>query len=46
MQQLEQLQIQQGAAGMADVDTARRMQQMQEDLLKQRGFQPPWERYR
>lgn len=45
IQQLEQMQLQQNAEGGADTDLSRRVQQIQEDFLKQRGFQPPWERY-
>ena len=45
MQQFEQLQLQQTAKGSADPTLSRRMQQLQEDFLKQRGFQPSWERY-
>ena len=45
MQQFEQLQLQQTANGSADPTLSRRMQQIQEDFLKQRGFQPSWERY-
>jgi Flp pilus assembly protein TadD len=43
MQQLEQLQIQQGTG--ADSDLAQRRQQLSEEFLQRRGFQPPWERY-
>jgi tetratricopeptide (TPR) repeat protein len=43
MNQLEQLQIQQGAG--ADSDLTQRRQQLSEDFLQRRGFQPPWERY-
>lgn len=43
LQQMEQLQLQQ--AGTVDAELLKRQQQIQEDLLKQRGFQPPWERY-
>jgi cellulose synthase operon protein C len=45
MQQLEQLQLQQAATGTLDPALSRQIQQLQESLLQQRGFQPPWERY-
>jgi tetratricopeptide (TPR) repeat protein len=45
IQQFEQLQLQQSASGNTDPNLSRRMQQIQEDFLKQRGFQPAWERY-
>ncbi|MBW4581147.1 MAG: tetratricopeptide repeat protein [Tildeniella nuda ZEHNDER 1965/U140] len=45
IQQFEQLQLQQSANGSADSNLSRRVQQIQEDFLKQRGFQPAWERY-
>ena len=46
MDRFEQIKILQTAqGGTSDVDVNRRLQQLQEDLLKQRGFQPPWERY-
>jgi cellulose synthase operon protein C len=41
LERFEQLQVQ----GNADPNLSRRIQQLQEDMLKQRGFQPPWERY-
>ncbi|MBD2607656.1 tetratricopeptide repeat protein [Scytonema hofmannii FACHB-248] len=41
--ELEQLQIQQGTQGSTDADVSRRMQEIQEDFLQRRGFQPPWE---
>ncbi len=41
--QLEQLQIQQGTQGSTDADVSRRMQEIQEDFLQRRGFQPSWE---
>jgi tetratricopeptide (TPR) repeat protein len=46
IQQLEQMQIQQTMAGVPSSDISRRIQLLQEDLLRQRGFQPSWERYR
>jgi predicted Zn-dependent protease len=45
MRQFEQLQLQQSANGSADPNLSRRMQQLQEDFLQRRGFQPSWERY-
>ncbi|MBW4486576.1 MAG: tetratricopeptide repeat protein [Trichocoleus desertorum ATA4-8-CV12] len=45
LQQLEQLQVQQATTGTPDSSLSRRVQQIKEDLLRQRGFQPPWERY-
>lgn len=46
MNRLEQIKILQTAqGGMADIEINQRLQQLQEDMLKQRGFQPPWERY-
>ncbi|MBW4475722.1 MAG: tetratricopeptide repeat protein [Tolypothrix brevis GSE-NOS-MK-07-07A] len=41
--QLEQLQIQQRTQGSTDADISRQMQEIQEDFLQRRGFQPPWE---
>ncbi len=43
IERFEQLKIQQGESGAADL--TRRVHQLQEDMLRQRGFQPPWERY-
>ncbi len=45
LDQLEQLQLQQGSDGKVDASLARRKQQIEENMLRQRGFQPPWERY-
>jgi len=45
MQQLEQLQLQQAAIGVQNEALNQQMQRLQEGLLQQRGFQPPWERY-
>ncbi|MBW4695749.1 MAG: tetratricopeptide repeat protein [Lyngbya sp. HA4199-MV5] len=45
IRQFEQLQLQQSASGNADPNLSRRMQQLQEDFLQRRGFQPSWERY-
>ena len=41
--QMEQLQIQQMSQGVTDRELSRRMQQLQEDFLLRRGFQPVWE---
>ncbi|OUL22014.1 tetratricopeptide repeat protein [Nostoc sp. 106C] len=41
--QLEQLQLEAIAQGSTDTDVNRQMQQIQEDFLLRRGFQPPWE---
>ena len=43
--QLEQLQLEQLRQGTTDPDVSRQMQQIQEDFLLRRGFQPPWEDY-
>lgn len=45
LRQLEQLQMEQVASGAPDTEVSRQMQQIQEDFLRRRGFQPPWERY-
>ncbi len=45
LKQLEQLQLEQIASGAADGELSHRMQQIQEDFLRRRGFQPSWERY-
>lgn len=45
LQQLEQLQLEQMANGAPDSEVSRQMQQIREDFLRRRGFQPPWERY-
>jgi cellulose synthase operon protein C len=46
MGRLEQIKILQTAeGGTADLEVNQRLQQLQEDMLRQRGFQPPWERY-
>lgn len=42
---LEQLQIEQIANGERDPEISNQMQQIQEDFLLRRGFQPPWESY-
>lgn len=43
IEKLEQLQFESGVT--ADSELTRRKQQLEEDFLRQRGFQPPWERY-
>ncbi|MGB6294643.1 MAG: tetratricopeptide repeat protein [Rivularia sp. (in: cyanobacteria)] len=45
MKALEQLQIEQIASGEKDPGISNQMQQIQEDFLQRRGFQPPWESY-
>ncbi len=45
LEQLEQMQMQQASNGTTDIGVSRRMQQIQEEFLRRRGFQPPWERY-
>jgi cellulose synthase operon protein C len=45
MAQLEQLQVEQMNQGASDGEVSRQMQQIQEDFLQRRGFQPPWESY-
>jgi cellulose synthase operon protein C len=42
LSQLEKLQLE---GGTIDSETYRQMQQIQEDFLVRRGFQPPWEDY-
>jgi cellulose synthase operon protein C len=44
LDQFERLTIQQKGQG-EDIELAQRMRKLQEDMLRQRGFQPPWERY-
>jgi tetratricopeptide (TPR) repeat protein len=43
LEQLEQLQMQQITSGSPNPQLSERMQQIQEELLRRRGFQPPWE---
>jgi cellulose synthase operon protein C len=43
--QMENLQVEQMRQGTPDGDLKRRMQQIQEDFLLRRGFQPAWEDY-
>ncbi|MGF1677530.1 MAG: hypothetical protein ACFCUV_28135, partial [Rivularia sp. (in: cyanobacteria)] len=45
MKALEQLQIEQITNGEQDPAISNQMQQIQEDFLQRRGFQPPWESY-
>lgn len=45
LEQLEKLQLEQAASGTPDSELSRQRQQLQEDFLKRRGFQPSWERY-
>ncbi|MBE9011456.1 tetratricopeptide repeat protein [Pseudanabaenaceae cyanobacterium LEGE 13415] len=45
MEQLERLRIEQQSQGAVDVELDQRIQKLQEDMLRQRGFQPSWERY-
>ncbi len=45
LDQLERLKIQQEEQGAKDIELDQRIQKIQEDLLRQRGFQPHWERY-
>ena len=42
---VEQLQLEQIERGAATSDLSRQRQQIQEDFLRRRGFQPPWERF-
>ncbi len=44
LERFEYIKVQQGAQGF-DGETTRRVQQIQEEFLQRRGFQPPWERY-
>jgi tetratricopeptide (TPR) repeat protein len=39
------IRAQQGPNGVTDIESNRRMQQLQEGFLQQRGFQPSWERF-
>lgn len=45
LDQFEQLKIQQAEQGTSDPELEQRIQKVQEGMLQQRGFQPPWERY-
>jgi tetratricopeptide (TPR) repeat protein len=42
---VEQLQLEQIERGASSSDLSRQRQQIQEDFLRRRGFQPPWERF-
>jgi tetratricopeptide (TPR) repeat protein len=42
---VEQLQLEQIERGASNSDLSRQRQQIQEDFLRRRGFQPPWERF-
>ncbi|BAZ12960.1 tetratricopeptide repeat family protein [Calothrix sp. NIES-4071] len=43
--QMEDLQVEKMRQGSPDPELSRRMQQVQEEFLQRRGFQPPWEDY-
>lgn len=45
LEELEKLQMSEIAKGGADPEVSRQMQQLQEDFLLRRGFQPSWEDY-
>ncbi|HIK33904.1 MAG TPA: tetratricopeptide repeat protein [Oscillatoriales cyanobacterium M59_W2019_021] len=46
LEQLEELQLEQMAKGaIPDPEISNQIQQLHEDFLRRRGFQPPWERY-
>lgn len=45
LEQLEALQLEQMAKGGPDAEISNQIQQLHEDFLRRRGFQPPWERY-
>lgn len=45
LEQLEALQLEQIAKGVPDAAISNQIQQLHEDFLRRRGFQPPWERY-
>lgn len=46
LEQLEDLQLEQMAKGtIPDPEISNQIQQLHEDFLRRRGFQPPWERY-
>lgn len=46
LEQLEELQLEQMAKGaIPDPAISNQIQQLHEDFLRRRGFQPPWERY-
>lgn len=43
--QMENLQVEKMRQGSTDPELSQRMQQVQEEFLQRRGFQPPWEDY-
>jgi cellulose synthase operon protein C len=43
--QMEDLQVEKMRQGSPDPELSQRMQQVQEEFLQRRGFQPPWEDY-
>jgi cellulose synthase operon protein C len=45
LEQLEALQLEQMTKGVPDAEISNQIQQLHEDFLRRRGFQPPWERY-
>jgi cellulose synthase operon protein C len=45
LSQLEQLELEQISQGASDAEVSRQRQQIQEDFLQRRGFQPSWENY-
>ncbi|MEC4812404.1 MAG: tetratricopeptide repeat protein [Scytonema sp. PMC 1069.18] len=45
LNQLEQLELEQLSQGAVNPEVTRQRQQLQEDFLQRRGFQPPWENY-
>jgi cellulose synthase operon protein C len=45
LNQMEQLQVKQMREGGTDRELSQRMQQIQEEFLQRRGFQPAWEDY-
>ena len=45
LEELEQIQLQLIERGTSDPELSEQIQRMQEDFLRRRGFQPPWERF-
>jgi hypothetical protein len=45
LEQLREVQTLQSEAGISDPRVNTRIQQLQGDLLRRRGFQPEWERF-
>ncbi len=45
LEAIEQMQVEQMTRGAPNGDLSRQRQQIQEEFLQRRGFQPPWERY-